>query len=55
MEHPDFKNYLIQLATDLEVNDRVNYFGFVPPTQLAEAFHNHDVFLFTSIWDEPFH
>ena len=51
---PDFKNYLIQLATDLEVNDRVNYFGFVPPTQLAEAFHNHDVFLFTSIWDEPF-
>jgi glycosyltransferase involved in cell wall biosynthesis len=51
---PDFKNYLIQLATDLEVNDRVNYFGFVSPTQLAEAFHDHDVFLFTSIWDEPF-
>jgi glycosyltransferase involved in cell wall biosynthesis len=51
---PDFKNYLIQLATDLEVNDHVNYFGFVSPTQLAEAFHDHDVFLFTSIWDEPF-
>ena len=51
---PDFKNYLIQLATDLEVNDHVHYFGFVSPTQLAEAFHDHDVFLFTSIWDEPF-
>ncbi len=51
---PDFKNYLIQLATDLRVNDCVNYCGFVPPAQLAEAFHNHDIFLFTSIWDEPF-
>jgi glycosyltransferase involved in cell wall biosynthesis len=51
---PDFKNYLIQLATDLQVNDRVQYCGFVPPTQLAEAFHNHDIFLFTSVWDEPF-
>jgi glycogen(starch) synthase len=51
---PDFKNYLMQLATDLQVNDRIHYCGFVPPTQLAEAFHNHDIFLFTSIWDEPF-
>lgn len=51
---PEFKNYLTQLATDLEVNDRVNYFGFVPPAQLAGAFHDHDIFLFTSVWDEPF-
>jgi glycogen synthase len=51
---PDFKNYLIQLATGLQVNDRIHYCGFVPPAQLAEAFHNHDIFLFTSVWDEPF-
>ena len=51
---PHFKNYLVQLATDLQVNDRIRYCGFVPPAQLAEAFHHHDIFLFTSIWDEPF-
>jgi len=51
---PDFKNYLIQLATDLQVNDRIRYCGFVPAAQLADAFYNHDIFLFTSIWDEPF-
>jgi glycogen synthase len=51
---PDFKDYLIQLARDLQVEDRIHYLGFVPPIQLVEAFHNHDIFLFTSIWDEPF-
>lgn len=28
--------------------------GFAPQAELARAFHDHDLYLFTSIWDEPF-
>lgn len=28
--------------------------GFAPQPELAQAFKDHDLFLFTSIWDEPF-
>ena len=51
---PEFKDYLIGLAADLQVSESIHYCGFVPPAELAEAFHKHDIFLFTSIWDEPF-
>lgn len=51
---PEFKDYLSKLAMEMGVNDLICYSGFVSPTELAEAFRTHDLFLFTSIWDEPF-
>ena len=51
---PRFQNYLQNMAKNLGVSDIVNFFGFVSQTELAQALHAHDIFLFTSIWDEPF-
>lgn len=51
---PGFRNYLDKLALQLDVSDSIRYCGFVPQTELAEALRTHDIFLFTSIWDEPF-
>jgi glycosyltransferase involved in cell wall biosynthesis len=51
---PEFQNYLEQLAVELDVGDAVRFCGFASQDELGQAFHLHDIFLFTSIWGEPF-
>lgn len=51
---PEFINYLNNLAKELDVYDSIQYCGFVPASELTHAFHSHDIFMFNSIWDEPF-
>lgn len=43
-----------RLIASLGCEDRVRLRGMVPRCQLAEIYHNHEILLFPSTWDEPF-
>lgn len=50
----DFVRHLQQLIDDAGVADRVTIHGFVNHERLVAEFHNHHIYLFCSLWDEPF-
>jgi glycosyltransferase involved in cell wall biosynthesis len=50
----DFVRHLQTLIDDAGVADRVTIHGFVSHEQLVAEFHNHQIYLFCSLWDEPF-
>lgn len=49
-----FKRYLRGVISDAGVEHRVTLHGFVSWERLVQAMHQSDIFLFPSIWDEPF-
>lgn len=49
-----FKNYLHSEIEGAGLEDNVTFQGFVPWERLVEVMHRSDVFIFSSIWDEPF-
>ncbi|MBX3010555.1 MAG: glycosyltransferase family 4 protein [Caldilineaceae bacterium] len=51
---PNFIEYLARLIQEHGLEDQVFLRGFAAQSELAQAFHDHDLFLFCSIWDEPF-
>ncbi len=50
----DFVKHLQRLIDEAGVADRVTIHGFVSHERLVEEFHNHHIYLFCSLWDEPF-
>ena len=51
------ERFVDQLRAMIEshgLSRQVHLRGLVPREQLVHEFHNHDLFLFCSIWDEPF-
>lgn len=50
----DFLRYLQQLIDDADLTATVTIHGFVDHTRLVQEFHNHQIYLFCSLWDEPF-
>lgn len=49
-----FKHYLHNEIEEAGLEDNVTFQGFVPWERLVEVMHRSDVFIFSSIWDEPF-
>ena len=49
-----FKQYLRQVIHEQGVEKMVTFHGFVPWERLVQAMHQSDIFVFSSIWDEPF-
>jgi glycogen(starch) synthase len=49
-----FRQYLRKEIDRAGVSDQVTFHGFVPWERLVEEMHQSDVFVFSSIWDEPF-
>lgn len=49
-------DYLAYLKEHLspEVIDKVSFLGYVVHSRLADLYRNTDVFVFPSVWDEPF-
>ena len=47
-------SYLRGLVRDLAVQERVDFVGAVPPREMPTLYGRHDVFVFPSIWEEPF-
>jgi glycosyltransferase involved in cell wall biosynthesis len=50
----EFKQHLRQVAVQAGVEGQITLHGFVPWDALAAAMHQSDIFVFSSIWDEPF-
>lgn len=49
-----FKQYLRGVIREEGVEEQVTFHGFVPWEKLVQAMHQSDIFVFASIWDEPF-
>jgi glycosyltransferase involved in cell wall biosynthesis len=49
-----YVSYLRSLARDLAVQQRIDFIGAVPPQEMPALYGRHDVFVFPSIWEEPF-
>jgi glycogen(starch) synthase len=52
--HPDYEAHLRALTRSLSLEDKVHFGGRVHRSEIPKILSNHDVFLFTSIWAEPF-
>lgn len=51
--HPDYETYLKQRVNELDLGERVTFYGRVPRAAIADLLSGFDVFLFTSVWEEP--
>ncbi len=49
-----FKQYLVGQIRDAGVEDQITFRGFVAVDALVKALAESDLFIFPSIWDEPF-
>ncbi len=52
--HPDYRKYLEQKVSELDIQDCVRFIRKVDREQIPAQLSCFDVFLFTSIWPEPF-
>lgn len=50
----EYRNFLGALAGRLKIADKVEFLGKVDREKLAELYKESDIFVFPSIWDEPF-
>ncbi len=51
--HPDYEAQLHQRVATLDLQQHVTFHGRVPREQIASILAEHDVFLFTSTYEEP--
>lgn len=51
---PDYEAYLRSLTQSLALESKVHFVGRVPRADIPKVLPDHDIFLFTSIWAEPF-
>ena len=51
---PDYDNRIHRLVSSLGLDKNVRFTGFIPRDRLPSLYRDHDIFLFPSVWDEPF-
>lgn len=51
---PAYERHLRQMVNQAGLNQYVTFSGVVAKAELAQIYHQADVLLFTSIWQEPF-
>jgi glycogen synthase len=51
--HPDYEAYLRKRVETLELQEMVRFYGRVSREQIATILADHEVFLFTSTYEEP--
>ena len=52
--HPEYEAYLRVTVKEWNLQDQVQFVGRVPKEEVPSWLGRFDVFLFTSIWPEPF-
>jgi glycosyltransferase involved in cell wall biosynthesis len=52
--HPDYESRLMSMVRELDISEQVSFVGKVPREEIPQYLKTNDVFLFTSIWPEPF-
>lgn len=53
-EYSEYVNRLYRLIEQQDLQKAVTAYKMIPREQLEGMFNNHDVFIFPSIWEEPF-
>lgn len=52
--HPDYQKQLVMLINSFQLQDKITFTGRVSRSEIPNILSRHDVFLFTSIYPEPF-
>jgi glycogen synthase len=52
--NPDYVEHLQTLVRLYGLENNIYFTGFIPREQLSIIYQDHDIFLFTSVYDEPF-
>lgn len=50
----EYRNFLDTLSRRLGVKENISFLGKIDRDKLAALYHESDIFVFPSIWDEPF-
>lgn len=51
---PEYERMLREHAGNCDVAEYVRFLGKIPHGELSEHYQQHDIFLFPSLWEEPF-
>ncbi|HWP42821.1 MAG TPA: glycosyltransferase family 4 protein [Blastocatellia bacterium] len=51
---PDYNGRVHRLVSSLGLESKVCLTGQIPREQLPQIYHEHDILLFPSVWEEPF-
>jgi glycogen(starch) synthase len=51
---PDYDDRIHRLVSSLRLENNVRFTGFISRDRLQALYKDHDIFLFPSVWDEPF-
>ncbi|HVG21952.1 MAG TPA: glycosyltransferase family 4 protein [Blastocatellia bacterium] len=51
---PDYNNRIRSLVSSLGLEHNVIFTGLVAREELPGLYHRHDIFIFPSVWEEPF-
>ncbi len=52
--HPDYQSRLNGLVEEFGLGDQVDFTGWISRDEIPERLARFDIFLFTSVWPEPF-
>ena len=50
----DYVSELQKLVEEKKLQQLVTFWGMQPREEVKDFFQNHDIFIFSSIWEEPF-
>jgi len=50
----DYVSELQRLVEENKLKQRIKFWGMQPREEVKDFFQNHDIFIFSSIWEEPF-
>jgi glycosyltransferase involved in cell wall biosynthesis len=53
-QRPDYLVEIQRLVKSCGLGDHVHFTGLLPRELLPQIYHEHDILVFPSIWDEPF-
>jgi glycosyltransferase involved in cell wall biosynthesis len=53
-QRPDYLLEMQRLVESYGLGDHVHFTGLLPRELLPQVYHEHDILVFPSIWDEPF-
>jgi len=51
---PEYVDHLKKIVQSTGLSEHIHFTGFIPHEKLLSIYQNHDIFLFPSIWEEPF-
>ena len=53
-EKSEYRDQLEKMVDTSGIKNNIHFMGFLPRDKIHQVYRNHEIFLFPSVWDEPF-